>query len=86
MAEEYGSEQSLAISLKVSQLLGYLTSITTRDSLKHFMQEFSARAHFHEVDFEMFIDDFERCFGQNIRETLDEWYDYHYGDNRKREG
>lgn len=74
MAEEYGSEQSLAISLKVSQLLGYLTSITTRDSLKQFMQEFSARAHFHEVDFEMFIDDFERCFGQNIRETLDEWY------------
>lgn len=38
------------------------------------MQEFSARARFHEVDFEIFIDDFERRFGWNIREILDEWY------------
>jgi len=74
IAGGYHYEQDLAISLKVSQLLGYLTTITTWNSLKRFMQEYNTRARFREIDFDLFIDEFEQRFGQNIRAYMDEWY------------
>ena len=74
ITEGYSGEQSIAISLKVSHLLGYLTTITTWDSLTRFTREFSERARFREVDFDSFVEEFERRFGQNIKEYMDEWY------------
>lgn len=77
ISEGYSEGQSTAISLKVSQLLGYLTTITTWDSLTRFMQEFNARARFQEVNFDSFLDGFEQQFGQNIKTYMDEWYTSH---------
>ncbi|WP_059026135.1 hypothetical protein [Gabonibacter massiliensis] len=74
ITEGYSPEQSIAISLKVSHLLGYLTTITTWDSLTRFTREFSERARFREADFDSFVEEFERRFGQNIKEYMDEWY------------
>ena len=71
---EYSLEQEVAISLKVSHLLSYLTTITSWDSLSRFMEEFNARTCFQEVNFDSFIDEFEQRFGKNIRNYLDEWY------------
>ena len=71
---EYSMEQNVAVSLKVSHLLGYFTTITSWDSLTRFMQEFNARACFQEVNFDLFIDEFEQRFGQNIENYMDEWY------------
>jgi len=75
--EEYSMEQEIAISLKASHLLGYLTTITTWDSLTRFMQEFNVCARFREVNFDSFIDEFEQRFGQNIETYMDEWYTSH---------
>ena len=75
--EGYSLEQSIAIYLKVSHLLAYLTTITTWDSLSRTMDEFNARARFREIDFDLFIDEFEQCFGKNIRPYMDEWYSSH---------
>lgn len=71
---EYSLEKNIAISLKVSHLLGYLTTITSWDSLARFVQDFKMRTRFQEVDFDVFIDEFEQCFGQNIKAYMDEWY------------
>lgn len=71
---EYSIEQNIAINLKVSYLLGYLTTITTWDSLNRFMEEFSARNLFREVDFDLFLDEFEQRFGQGIWAYVDDWY------------
>lgn len=43
---EYSGEQGTLVTLKVSSLLGYLTTITTWDSLTRFMQEFNAGTRF----------------------------------------
>ena len=77
IADGYSREQSIAITLKVSHLLGYLTTITTWDSLTRFIQEFNAHALFREVNFNSFIDEFEQRFGQNIEAYMDEWYASH---------
>ncbi|KIO44695.1 hypothetical protein BA92_06565 [Sanguibacteroides justesenii] len=77
MAEGYSKEQSIAIHLKVSHLLGYLTTITTWDSLSRFMLDFNARTRFREVDFDLFIEEFEQRFGQDIKPYMDEWYVSH---------
>ena len=74
ITEGYSREQSSVISLKVSYLLGYLTTITTWDSLTRFMQEFNASTRFREVNFDSFIEGFEQRFGQNIKAYMDEWY------------
>lgn len=74
---EYSLEKNIAISLKVSHLLGYLTTITSWDSLALFVQDFKMRTRFQEVDFDVFIDEFEQCFGQNIKAYMDEWYTSH---------
>lgn len=71
---EYSLEQEVAISLKVSHLLSYLTTITSWDSLSRFMEEFNARTCFREVNFDSFTDEFEQRFGKNIGDYLDEWY------------
>ena len=75
--EEYSLEQSIAIHLKVSHLLAHLTTITTWDSLNRFIAEFNTHAHFREIDFDSFINDFEQRFGQNIQAYMDEWYTSH---------
>ena len=77
ITEEYSMEQSIAITLKVSHLLSYLTTITTWDSLSRFIQEFNAHARFREVNFDSFIGEFEQRFGQNIKAYMDEWYTGH---------
>ena len=77
IAEEYSQEQNIAIRSKVSHLLGYLTTITTWDSLNQFMQEFNTHIPFHEVNFDSFIEGFEQRFGQNIKAYMDEWYTTH---------
>ena len=46
VSEEYSREQSALVTLKVSSLLGYLTTITTWGSLTRFMQEFNATTRF----------------------------------------
>lgn len=74
IAEEYSREQNIVITSKVSHLLGYLTTITTWDSLTRFMQEFNAHTRFREVNFDSFIEEFEQRFGQNIKAYMDEWY------------
>ncbi len=74
ITEGYSREQSSLVSLKVSYLLGYLTTITTWDALTRFMQEFNAGTRFREVNFDSFIEGFERRFGQNIKAYMDEWY------------
>ena len=74
VSEEYSREQSALVTLKVSSLLGYLTTITTWDSLTRFMQEFNATTRFQEVHFDSFIEGFERRFGQDIKAYMDEWY------------
>ena len=75
--EEYSLEQSIAIYLKVSHLLAHLTTFTTWDSLNRFIAEFNTRAHFREIDFNLFIDEFEQRFGQNIQDYMDKWYTSH---------
>lgn len=75
--EGYSLEQSIAIHLKVSHLLAHLTTITTWDSLNRFIVEFNEHAHFQEIDFNSFLDEFEQCFGQNILTYMDEWYASH---------
>ena len=77
ITEGYSGERYLAISLKVSHLLSYLTTITTWDSLSRFTREFNARARFREVNFDSFIEEFEQRFGQNIQAYMDEWYTGH---------
>ena len=77
ITEGYSREQSSLISLKVSYLLGYLTTITTWDALTRFMQEFNASTRFREVSFDSFIEGFEQRFGQNIKSYMDEWYSGH---------
>ena len=77
IAEGYSREQSSAISLKVSHLLGYLATITTWDSLNRFMHEFNERIRFQETDFDSFLEEFEQRFGQNIKPYMDEWYTSH---------
>ena len=74
---EYSLEKSIAISLKVSHLLGYLTTLTSWDSLNRFVQDFKTHTRFQEVNFDVFIDEFEQCFGQNIKAYMDEWYTNH---------
>lgn len=74
IAEEYSREQNIAIRSKVSHLLGYLTTITTWDSLSRLMQDFNTHIPFHEVNFDSFIEGFEQHFGQNIKAYMDEWY------------
>jgi len=74
VSEEYSRKQSTLVSLKVSSLLGYLTTITTWDSLARFMQEFNATTRFQEVNFDSFIEGFEQRFGQDIKAYMDEWY------------
>ena len=71
---EYSGEQGTLVTLKVSSLLGYLTTITTWDSLTRFMQEFNAGTRFRDVHFDSFIEGFEQRFGQDIKAYLDEWY------------
>ena len=71
---EYSREQSTLVSLKVSSLLGYLTTITTWDSLTRFMQEFNATTRFREVHFDSFIEEFGQRFGKDIKAYMDEWY------------
>lgn len=75
--EGYSNEQHIAIYLKVSHLLAYLTTITTWDSLSRTLEEFNARARFREIDFDLFINAFEQRFGKNIRPYMDEWYSSH---------
>ena len=77
ITEEYSREQNIAIRSKVSHLLGYLTTITTWDSLSQLMQEFNARTYFQEVNFDSFIEKFEQRFGQDIKAYMDEWYTTH---------
>lgn len=77
ITEGYSREQSSLVSLKVSYLLGYLTTITTWDALTRFMQEFNANTRFREVSFDSFIEGFEQRFGQNIKSYMDEWYSGH---------
>ncbi|WP_294142371.1 hypothetical protein [uncultured Sanguibacteroides sp.] len=74
IAEGYNREQNTAIHLKVSHLLGYLTTITTWDSLSRFMREFNERTRFQEINFDSFIGEFEQRFGQNIKAYMDDWY------------
>ncbi|MCQ4872352.1 golvesin C-terminal-like domain-containing protein [Butyricimonas paravirosa] len=74
---EYSLEKNIAISLKVSHLLGYLTTLTSWDTLTRFMQDFKNRTRFQEVNFDSFIDEFEQRFGQNIKAYIDEWYTSH---------
>ncbi|WP_292268468.1 hypothetical protein [Butyricimonas sp.] len=74
IAEEHSREQNIAIRSKVSHLLGYLTTITTWDSLSRLMQDFNTHIPFHEVNFDSFIEGFEQHFGQNIKAYMDEWY------------
>ncbi len=74
VSEEYSREQSALVSLKVSSLLGYLTTITTWDSLTRFMQEFNASTRFREAHFDAFIEGFEQRFGQDIKAYMNEWY------------
>ncbi|WP_294140450.1 hypothetical protein [uncultured Sanguibacteroides sp.] len=74
IAEGYSREQSSIIFYKVSHLLGYLSTITTWDSLSRFTREFNERAHFQEINFDSFIEDFEQRFGQDIKAYMDEWY------------
>lgn len=69
ITEEYSIDKDVAISLKVSHFLGYLTTITTWDSLTRFMQEFNAHARFREVDFDSFINEFEQRFGRTSKLT-----------------
>ncbi|WP_294140452.1 hypothetical protein [uncultured Sanguibacteroides sp.] len=74
IAEGHSRQQSAIIPLKVSHLLGYLSTITTWDSLNRFMHEFNERTRFQETNFDSFIEEFEQRFGQNIKPYMDEWY------------
>ncbi|WP_286137668.1 hypothetical protein [Gabonibacter massiliensis] len=62
------------ISMKVSQLLAYLTTITTWNSLCAYTREFYERARFREVDFDLFMEGFRERFGRDIRPFVDDWY------------
>lgn len=77
ITDGYSMEHEIGISLKVSHLLGYLTTLTSWDSLSGFMREFSERALFREVDFDVFVEGFEERFGEDIRPFMDDWYATH---------
>ncbi|KIO43605.1 hypothetical protein [Sanguibacteroides justesenii] len=62
------------ISMKVSQLLAYLTTITGWDSLRAYTREFYESARFREVDFDLFMEGFRERFGRDIRPFVDDWY------------
>ena len=71
--DEY-SDHHKGINMKVAHLLGYLSTITTWDSLMAYTREFMAVSRFQEVDFETFLDGFRERFGQDIRPFVEEWY------------
>lgn len=75
--ENYTMEHDIGISLKVSQLLAYLTTLTSWDSLNRFIHEFSEFARFQEINFNSFTEKFEQHFGQNIKPYMDKWYTSH---------
>lgn len=62
------------VYMKVSQLLAYLTTITSWDSVYAHIQEFYENARFREVDFDRFMEGFHERFGQDIKPFVDEWF------------
>ena len=62
------------VGMKVNQLLAYLTTITTWDSVCAYTREFYESARFREVDFDVFMEGFRERFGQDIQPFVDEWY------------
>lgn len=71
---EYSWGYNKLVSMKVSQLLAYLTTITTWDSVRTYTREFYERARFREVDFDVFMEGFRERFGRDIKPFVDDWY------------
>lgn len=65
------------VSLKVSQLLAYLTTITDWNSVRTYTREFCERARFREMDFDVYMEGFRDRFGQDIKPFVDDWYTTH---------
>jgi len=74
---EYSQGYNKLVSMKVSQLLAYLTTITNWNSVCAYTREFYERARFREVDFDVFMEGFRERFGQDIRPFVDDWYTTH---------
>ncbi|WP_065220096.1 MULTISPECIES: carbohydrate-binding protein [Butyricimonas] len=74
---EYSWGYNKLISMKVSQLLAYLTTITNWNSVCAYTREFYERARFREVDFDVFMEGFRKRFGQDIKPFVDDWYTTH---------
>lgn len=74
---EYSQGYNKLVSMKVSQLLAYLTTITDWKSVCAYMREFYERARFREVDFDVFMEEFRERFGQDIKPFVDDWYTTH---------
>ena len=72
--ERYSGEYPKAIDMKIYQLLGYLTTITTWDLLKNYIREFYESARFREVNFDLFMEGFRERFGQDISSFMNDWY------------
>lgn len=53
------------VSLKVSQLLAYLTTITDWNSICAYTREFYERARFREVGFYVYMEGFRDRFGRH---------------------
>lgn len=70
----YSRGYNKLVSMKVSQLLAYLTTITTWNSLCAYTREFYERARFREVDFDLFMEGFRERFGRDIKPFVDDWY------------
>lgn len=71
---EYSWGYNKLVSMKVSQLLAYLTTITTWDSVCTYTREFYESARFREVDFDVFMEGFRERFGRDIKPFVDDWY------------
>lgn len=69
--------QEIALYLKVNHLLAYLTTVTSWDSLSHYIQEFNDKTQFSEISFDAFQQGFEQQFGKDIRPFFNEWYNSH---------
>lgn len=74
---EYSWGYNKLVSMKVSQLLAYLTTITSWNSVCTYTREFYERARFQEVDFDVFMEGFRERFGQDIKPFVDDWYTTH---------
>ncbi|WP_099292660.1 hypothetical protein [Butyricimonas sp. Marseille-P3923] len=74
---EYPNGYNKLISIKVSQLLAYLTTITSWNSVCAYTREFYENARFREVDFDVFMEGFCERFGQDIKPFVDDWYTTH---------